>query len=147
MARKIYNQQKVQTVQASTGSVSAEGSQFRYKGFNSRNKGNSFKQYDLDLVKQDILNHFHIRKGEKLQLPEFGTIIWDMIFEPMTQTNVDLIIKDVEEIINRDPRVKARNVSVDPTDQGIMLEVDLEYLHFNATEQLKIRFDKRTEER
>ena len=27
----------------------------------------------------------HIRKGEKLENPEFGTIIWDCLFEPLTE--------------------------------------------------------------
>lgn len=146
MARKIYNQQKVQTIEASSGTVSAEGSSFRYKGFNSRNTTKNFKQYDLDLVKQDLLNHFNIRKGEKLQLPKFGTVIWDMLFEPMTSENIDIIVQDVEEIVNRDPRVKARNVSVDATDKGVLVEMDLEYLELNATEQLRINFDRRNTE-
>lgn len=76
---KIYNQKTVATEKASVGD-SNRGA-FTYKGFNSKNKQNGFKLYDIDLVKQDIINHFYIRKGEKLENPSFGTIIWDMILD------------------------------------------------------------------
>ena len=33
------------------------------------------KIYDIELVKQDLLNHFNIIKGEKLENPDFGTNI------------------------------------------------------------------------
>ena len=93
-----------------------------------------------------MLNNFNIRKGEKLELPNYGTIIWSMVFEPMTEENVQIISDDVEEIINRDPRVNPSNVSVDTTEQGIRIEVDLEYIELNLTEQLVIDFNKRDAE-
>jgi len=56
-----------------------------YRGLSSVNPdNNSSTLYDLALIKQDLLNHFHIRQGEKLMNPEFGTIIWDAIFELFT---------------------------------------------------------------
>jgi len=145
MTRRIYNQQKVQSSEASPGATSVSGPLI-YKGFNSRNKASHFKQNDVDLVKQDLLNNFNIRKGEKLELPNYGTIIWSMVFEPMTEENVQIISDDVEEIINRDPRVNPSNVSVDTTEQGIRIEVDLEYIELNLTEQLVIDFNKRDAE-
>jgi len=54
-----------------------------YKGFSTVNPDNiGFQLYDLQLVKQDIINHFHIRQGELLSNPNFGTIIWDILYEP-----------------------------------------------------------------
>jgi len=52
-----------------------------YKGFSTVST-NSVKGslYDLALIKQDLINQFYIRKGEKLENPDFGTIIWDMLF-------------------------------------------------------------------
>jgi len=81
--KKLYNNQVVAANKASVGS---EGSRsFTYRGFNSQESARNYKLYDIDLVKQDIINHFHIRKGEKLENPDFGTIIWDLLFEPFTQ--------------------------------------------------------------
>ena len=56
-----------------------------YRGISTANPNNtSSTLYDIALIKQDIINHFHIRQGEKLENPEFGTIIWDVLFEPLT---------------------------------------------------------------
>ena len=56
-----------------------------YKGFSTLDEiQSSTTLYDIALIKQDIINHFHIRKGEKLSDPNFGTIIWDVLFEHLT---------------------------------------------------------------
>ena len=141
MVRRIYNQQKVESSQADLGSKS-DSNPLIYKGFNSRKRANLFKENDLELIKQDLLNHFHIRKGEKLENPQFGTIIWSMVFEPMTEENVQKIADDVGDIINRDPRVNPSNVSVDATEYGIQVEVDLEYVQLNLTERLALNFNR-----
>jgi|SRR6056300_834962 phage baseplate assembly protein W len=142
MVRRIYNQQKVQSSEANFGATSPDVGSLIYKGFNSRKKQNHFKENDLELIKQDLLNHFHIRKGEKLEQPEFGTVIWSMVFEPMTEENVQIVSEDVTEIINRDPRVNPANISVDATEYGIRVEVDLEYVQLNLTEKLVLDFNK-----
>ncbi len=56
-----------------------------YNGFSTLNGSKKFKLTDFELVKQDLQNHFGIRKGEKLMNPEFGTIIWDLLFEPLNE--------------------------------------------------------------
>ena len=48
-----------------------------YKGFSTNNRSKKFRVTDFELVKQDLINHFNIRKGEKLMNPNFGTIIWN----------------------------------------------------------------------
>jgi phage baseplate assembly protein W len=138
--KKIYNQRAVAVNKASVGTEGANT--FTYKGFNSRNKANGFKLYDIDLVKQDVINHFYIRKGEKLENPTFGTIIWDMIFEQFTEEVKTMIAKDVENIINYDPRLVVQNVSVDSTEQGMRIEADVVYVPFNVNERMRFDFDR-----
>lgn len=140
MANRLYKQQKVATNKASVGN--ANSGSFTYKGFSSRENKKNFKLNDIDLVKQDIINHFHIKKGEKLENPDFGTVIWDLLFEPMTNEVKELIAKDVEEIINYDPRVAVQSVTVDSTDQGIRIAADLLYLPFNLNEKITFDFDR-----
>ena len=140
MAR-LYNQK---TVAQNTISTGTEGSiTFTYKGFNSRDSKNGFKQYDIDLVKQDLLNHFYIRKGEKLENPDFGTIIWDLLFDPFTDEVRKMISDDVETIINYDPRVAVNSVVIDSTDQGIRIEAEIVYLPFNISESMIFDFDRK----
>lgn len=136
---KLYNQQSVATNKATTAQTS---SSFRYKGFSSNETKNNFKLYDIELVKRDLMNHFYIRKGEKLENPNFGTIIWDMLFENFTAEVRRLITEDVEQIINYDPRVKVNTLTIDTTDQGIRIQADIVYLPFNVNERMTFDFDK-----
>ena len=136
---KLYNQQSVATNKATTAQTS---SSFRYKGFSSNEIKNNFKLYDIELVKRDLMNHFYIRKGEKLENPNFGTIIWDMLFENFTSEVRRLITGDVEQIINYDPRVRVNTLTIDSTDQGIRIQADVVYLPFNVNERMTFDFDK-----
>jgi phage baseplate assembly protein W len=136
---KLYNQQSVATNKATTAQTS---SSFRYKGFSSNETKNNYKLYDIELVKRDLLNHFYIRKGEKLENPNFGTIIWDMLFENFTSEVRRLITEDVEQIINYDPRVKVNTLTIDSTDMGIRIQADIVYLPFNVNERMTFDFDR-----
>jgi phage baseplate assembly protein W len=114
-----------------------------YRGFSTISADSeSYTLYDLALIKQDIINHFHIRQGERLNNPEFGTIIWDMLFEPLTEDVKNLILKNVEDIINYDPRVRADTVTVTAYESGIQIECTLTYMPYNISESLRFRFDQ-----
>lgn len=142
MANKLYNNKVVSVNKASVGDNNS-GS-FVYRGFNSKETTKNYKLYDIDLVKQDLMNHFYIRKGEKLENPEFGTIIWDMLFEQFTEEVKNMIAKDVEEIINYDPRMQVNEVQIDSTDIGIRIQADITYIPFNINEKMTFEFDKAT---
>jgi len=113
-----------------------------YKGFSTVSGSKSVGLYDLNLIKQDLLNHFHIRQGERLNDPTFGTIIWDLLFEPLTEDLKSLIVKNIEDIINYDPRVVANSVTVTTYESGIQIECELTYLPYNIQEALSLRFDQ-----
>jgi phage baseplate assembly protein W len=113
-----------------------------YRGLSTITDSDSFALYDIGLIKQDIVNHFHIRRGEKLENPRFGTIIWDILFEPLTEEIRDAIIEDVTFIINYDPRVTVKNVIVGEYETGIQIECELTYLPYNISENLRYRFDQ-----
>jgi phage baseplate assembly protein W len=136
---KLYNQKSVATSKAV---VSENQGTFTYKGFSSKETAKNYKLYDIDLVKQDLLNHFYIRKGEKLENPAFGTVIWDMLFEQFTEDVKNIIAKDVEDIINYDPRIAVNEVQIDSTDQGIRIQADIVYIPFNVNERMTFNFDK-----
>ncbi len=114
-----------------------------YRGFSTISADSeSYTLYDLALIKQDLINHFHIRQGEKLSDPEFGTIIWDMLFEPLTEDLKELTLKNVEDIINYDPRVRADEVVVTSYESGLQIECSVTYLPYNVSETLQFRFDQ-----
>jgi len=114
-----------------------------YKGVSTVNENNtSVLLYDLNLIKQDLLNHFHIRQGEKLGDPTFGTIIWDVLFEPLTPTLRNLIIDNVNAIIANDPRITVDKVTIQEYESGIQIECNLMYLPYNIQESMQLNFDK-----
>lgn len=114
----------------------------KYNGFSTVNNPQKFRLTDFDLVKRDLQNHFAIRKGEKLMNPDFGTNIWNMIFEPLNQDTKNSIVQDIKRIVANDPRVAARNVLVTEYDRGIQIELELIYLSTNQVGKMVANFDR-----
>jgi phage baseplate assembly protein W len=112
-----------------------------YRGFSTVDRYKKFRVTNFELVKRDLINHFSIRKGEKLMQPNFGTIIWDMIFEPLTESTKSAIIDDVSTIISYDPRVRVTKVTVDQLDIGIQLQIDLTYIPRDQSQSIKLTFN------
>ena len=115
-----------------------------YRGFSSvNNEVGKTALYDLSLIKQDLINHFHIRKGEKLENPNFGTIIWELLYDPLTDQMKTLLVNDVTEVVNSDPRTRVTEVIVTQKDNAIQIEVTLVYLPYNIQETMQFRFDQK----
>lgn len=116
-----------------------------YNGFSTYNRQRKFNLTDFELVRQDIFNHFSIRRGEKLMNPKFGTIIWDLLFEPLTDEVRDLITEDIKSVVNYDPRVIADNVTVTESDHGIQIELELRYVLTNQVQIMTMQFDRNSQ--
>jgi len=115
-----------------------------YKGFSTTNPDNEgSKLYDFDLIKQDLLNHFNTRKGQRLMNPKFGTIIWDILMEPLTPEIKNLLTKDIREICNSDPRVFPTQIQVNEFERGFLIEVSLSMRNTNQTSNLRLMFDQK----
>ena len=112
-----------------------------YRGFSTIGKVKKFKLTDLELVKQNLFNHFNIRKGEKLMQPGFGSVIWSMMFEPLTEETKSLIQEDVKKVVGYDPRTKVTNVIITQFDYGVQLDIEMEYLPGNQSDSLTLTFD------
>jgi phage baseplate assembly protein W len=113
----------------------------RYKGFSTINNTKKFRITDAELVKRDLINHFGIRKGQKLMNPDFGSIIWNMLFEPLTADVQSTIVEDVKRIVSYDPRVSVDNVLINEFEHGLQIQIDLTFLPGNYSEQLKLEFN------
>ena len=125
-------------------SVRAPKSGRAYRGFSTANLTNTgFSLYDLELIKQDLINHFHIRQGESLSDPSFGCIIWDLLFEPFTPAIQEAIIENVTSIVNFDSRVQVNEVVVDTYEQGISVDCSVTFINYNLSEQLRFKFDQK----
>ena len=113
-----------------------------FKGFSSRAENQRFKTYDFECVKQDLINRLSIRKGERVENPEFGTIIYDCLFEPFTEEVKEAIVEDITQNLNVDPRINAQEIRVSQADYGIAIQATITYVPLDITEKLQFNFDE-----
>ena len=117
-------------------------SQF-YKGFSTVDSTNqSSKLYDFDLIKQDILNHFNTRKGSRVMNPAFGTIVWDLLMEPLTEQVREALTEDIKTICSFDPRVYPLQLKINEFEQGYLIEITLAMKNTDQTTTLRLQFDQ-----
>ena len=125
-----------------SGSGDLSNKSVTFKGFSSRADKKNFKLYDFEVAKQDLINRLSIRKGERVENPEFGTIIYDAIFEPFTEALKDAIVDDITANLNADPRIATEEILVTEADKGIAIQATITYVPLNITEKLRFNFDE-----
>ena len=125
-----------------SGSGDISNKTVTFKGFSSRAEQKNFKLYDFEVAKQDLINRLSIRKGERVENTEFGTIIYDAIFEPFTDALKDDIIEDITANLNADPRISTEEILVSEADKGIAIQATITYVPLNITEKLRFNFDE-----
>jgi phage baseplate assembly protein W len=114
-----------------------------YNGFSTLVNQKKYSLTDYALAKQDLINYFNIRKGAKLMQPNFGTIIWDQLFEPLNETTQSIITSDINRIVAYDPRLQVNSVTVTQQTNGLMIQILLTYIPSNQTETLALNFDSK----
>ena len=133
-----------------------------YKGFSTKKftyngaseitglQDNNFGPYSLtdnNIIIMDLINHFNIRKGEKLMNPNFGCLIWDRLFDPLTPALKNAIVNDITDIINSDPRIsvlKQISVQQDTSGTAILLDAQIVIKSTNELVILNLAFDGTT---
>ena len=117
-------------------------SQF-YTGYSTVDpSATSVRLYDYALIKQDILNQFNTRQGERVMNPKFGTIIWDLLFDPFTGDVKDAIVEDVRRICTSDPRAVPIKMNIEQQEYGLMVEITIQYVGTDQTSNMVIDFNK-----
>lgn len=116
-----------------------------YRGFSTLNRFKKFRLTDFELAKQDLVNHFNIRKGEKLMNPNFGTIIWSLLFEPLTEDVKAIIVEDINKIVKYDPRLTVDSVQVTQYEYGLQIALALTYIPTDQTSALQLEFNQGNE--
>ena len=112
-------------------------------GYTTKNTTSTSKILrDLDLAKQDLENHFHIRKGEKWTNPDFGSKF--ISINHIDDLTVDEIEDDVINVVNYDPRFSLVNSSVvvDEDANYVYVSANLIYLPTKTATDLQLKFDK-----
>ena len=103
-----------------------------FKGFSSRADQSNYKLYDFALIKQDLINRLSVRKGERVENPEFGTIIYDVLFEPLTDDIKQAVADDITANLNADPRLQTEEIIVSEFEHGIAVQATIRFVPYNA---------------
>jgi len=103
--------------------------------------GQKYYLIDQPLVIRDFLNALNIKKGEKTGKPDYGTTLWDFVFEPNTLDTQTQLVNEIRRIANQDPRIILNTINCYPQDNGILLEVELAISPFNQAQLLSVFFN------
>lgn len=112
-----------------------------YRGFSTLVNKKKYTLTDYALARQDLINYFNIKKGQKLMQPSFGTIIWDQLFEPLNETTQEIITSDIKRIAGYDPRLAVNQVNVTQVTNGLQVQISLTYIPTDQTDTIMLNFN------
>ena len=116
-----------------------------YKGIslNSYEDDKNLLLKDVEIVKQDLLNNIFTTKGERVMMPNFGTTIQKLLFQPLDESTLILLEQEFIEVFNYDPRVEIIDLTVNPIyeEKAVVVIAELNYVEINFNDTLEIRLD------
>jgi phage baseplate assembly protein W len=116
-----------------------------FVGFSTVDTTSKTQQFsDIELIKRDLMNHFHTRKGERVMMPTYGCGVWNLLFEPFDDFVRESIIEECTRVIESDSRVKLTNITVNSFDQGFVVQMDIYYVPYDVVETFSLSFDQRS---
>lgn len=110
----------------------------------SLNTGKKFRLVDAPLVIRDFLNAINIPQGQKVGQPQYGTTLWNFIFEPNTPDIQFKLENEVRRIASLDPRLQLNSLKAYPQEQGILIELEVAVAPFNQAQLLSLFLDQGT---
>ena len=113
----------------------------RFIGFNTQGQFKKFTLTDFALIKRDLLNAFNIRQGQLPGRPDYGTVLWDFLFENQVEELQSSIEQDVQRVAGGDPRIFISDIQAYPQRNGILIELQLQIVATTDSERLNVFFD------
>lgn len=111
-------------------------------GFNTQEQYKKFTLLDAALVKRDLLNGLNIRQGQLPGRPQYGTTLWDNLFENQSPNLVAAIEREIQRVAGYDPRIQIIETQVFPQENGILIQIQLAIVPSTDAQQLSIFFDQ-----
>jgi phage baseplate assembly protein W len=111
-------------------------------GFNTQNQNKKFTLVDQELIKRDLLNAFNILQGQLPGRPAYGTVLWDFLFENQDQTTMAAILREVQRVAAGDPRVAITDVNLFPQENGVLIEIEVQFVPNTDAQLLSVFFDQ-----
>jgi phage baseplate assembly protein W len=133
------NANKPRSTNLSTGTGGGTGSMIQPIVF-----GKKYRTVDEQLVIQDFVNALNIPQGQKVGNPGYGSTIQSFLFEPNTQDTQFAIQDEIKRLASLDPRLILNTVNTYPSENGVLLEVELAVAPFNNAQTLSLFFSPNT---
>jgi len=118
-----------------------------YKGYSSF-EFERIKQFDIvdvELVKLDLLNHIFTRRGSRVMMPTFGTVIPDLVFEPLDDQTTEILEDELRMVFDFDPRVEtvSLTLNVQEDQHTVTASAQLFYVELDIVDnfELNIMFE------
>ena len=74
-------------------------------------------EFESQQIKADLVHLILTRKGSRYYLPEFGTRIYEFIFEPYDGLTFDAIQSDIRDAVSQFmPQLLLNNITIEPAD-------------------------------
>jgi len=119
-----------------------------YKGYSTFEfqSTKSLSLRDVELVKMDLLNHIYTQRGTRIMMPDFGTIIPEIVFEPLDEDTIDEIRDSIKSVFDYDPRVEIIQLAVTPDydRNSVFVMAKLLYVELDTVDNfnLNIQFEE-----
>jgi phage baseplate assembly protein W len=118
-----------------------------FVGFNTVGQPNPpYSMTNVELVKRDINNHFATPMGSRVMLPNFGTRIYEYLFDPFDEYTKNAIIEDAVRVVQSDPRVSLVNIEVFQEDQALNIVMILLFQPESITDNMFVTFSLKDKE-
>jgi phage baseplate assembly protein W len=118
-----------------------------FVGFNTVGQPNPpYSLTNIDLIKRDIENTFATPKGSRVMLPDYGTNIYEFLFDPFDEITKNSIIEDAINVIQGEPRVQLVTIDVNQEDQALNIIMVLLFLPESVTDNLFVSFSLKDKE-
>lgn len=98
---------------------------------------------DIAIVKRDLMNHIFTRRGERRMMPNFGTTIPELLFEPIDANTVNAVRDQLTYVFNYDPRVRVVELAVYavPDMNGIIASAVLQYVELEVVDRFDLHIE------
>lgn len=90
--------------------------------FNDSERGDYLQltEFQAQQIRADLIHLLLTRKGSRYYLPEFGTRLYDFIFEPLDGLTFSSIESDIRDAINQFmPNLLVNQITIEPVDTDI----------------------------
>lgn len=115
-----------------------------FVGYNTIGQNKNFTLVGNDLVIRDLLNAFNIRQGEMPGLPNYGTILWNYVFEAQTQDTERAIYNEIQRVCSLDPRLFLNSAQLYPQLNGLLIQLQLTIVPSNEATMLNLFLNQDT---